>query len=235
MIQRGSKHRISVSVTFCASFVPWTPCLFSATVDAIRTPVAGLGILFEVAEGMHKVWLKAREHVFPNPDQVLAAQVVVHPTPICLGPGILDGENILVDDHGQVALTNFGEAGPAPLSSAFVELEAAIRFDWNEEEDFSRLHETNQLLLGANFSRVPITEAEASIRKTLRAVLLIRRSAEMLLKGDRTRWNTGILFEIARRLATFPNGARMVGPSIVRRAHLLLAAGSISKAISERF
>lgn len=202
--------------------------VFEQAVNAVHDYVAGLGIALEIRQRQLRMWLKGKECVFPDPGHVLINKSG-RSTPLCVLPGILDGQNVVVDRQDHTGLTNFNGAGGGPLLAPFIELEAAIRFDWTEEQDFKLLHEIDQLLNQENFSRIQINDADASIRKTLKAVLLIRREAEPLLNDRRAEWWIGTLYAIASRLATQQTPRETAG--LARQAHLIMAAGLTAQAL----
>ncbi|MGA9349746.1 MAG: response regulator, partial [Anaerolineae bacterium] len=94
---------------------------------------------------------------FPNGDTVSYPNPIPHvyeeaaaddPPVICrISPGILSGDNILVDQEGRTWLTDLVQAGPAPLLWDFVSLEAIIRFDLVESADLQALHEFEKRLV----------------------------------------------------------------------------------------
>lgn len=145
-----------------------------------------------------------------------------------LVPGLLDGGNILADGHGGMGMTNFVETGGGPLVAPFLEIEAAMRFDWTDEKDFARLIEIDKALTEGGFSTVDMNETDISRRKVLRAVLAVRRYAERLLNERWIEWSAGLLFEIARRVKRNLNAQNQLDPELLhRQAHLIMAAGLV--------
>jgi DNA-binding response OmpR family regulator len=202
--------------------------IFSKAVLAVRGHIHGLGAEMEVREGKLHAWLKGIEYIFPDPGSWLSGQIEDRSIPMYLLPGLLDGGNILADGHGGIGLTNFTEAGGGPLLAPFLEIEAAVRFDWNDEQDLARLLEIDKVLTEGGFSTLIQSETDIGRRKLLRAVLAVRRYAEPLLNERWTEWSTGLLFEIARRVAINLNAPSQLDPELLhRQAHLILAAGLI--------
>lgn len=212
--------------------LPLQPELFANAIGRIKDRAAGFGLGLHLEVGDLRASLNGREHVFPDPDYVLSEQAS-RPVSFYLVPGILDGENVLVDQQGGLGLTNFAEAGGGPLLAPFWELESAIRFDWSDGQKLGALFESDRLLTEGSFSRPEVRDVESSARKMLRAVLLIHRHAEPLLQGKRVEWHIGLLWEIGRRIADMNQLPHLDSGQLVRMSHLILAAGLTAQAIAQ--
>jgi DNA-binding response OmpR family regulator len=148
-------------------------------------------------------------------------------------PGTLTGENILADANGHTWLTDFSEAGLAPLLWNFVSLEAAIRFDWVEPEKLNRLHEMERCLLNGEFSRFDTSDIEQLLKKPVRAIQTIRRLASRAVGRDALPYHLGILLHALKRIATFNPALPHKQSELLRYAHLLMSAAMISRHLKE--
>ncbi len=137
-------------------------------------------------------------------------------------PVRLTGQNILTDGQ-QTWLTDFSAADYAPAHWNFLELEAAIRFDWAETQDLGKLHELEQILAGNDFS-LPLNRLDNTLRKPVKAIQAIRQLAQ-LESDDWSLYHFGLLFQIMRRLAIRPSHQERSVEETARLAHLLMAAG----------
>jgi hypothetical protein len=142
-------------------------------------------------------------------------------------PGALSGDNILTDKNERAWLTDFAEAGLAPLLWNFVELEAAIRFDWVETDKLQWLHDLEQYLVESEFSKLDASDVEAPLRKPLRAIQTLRRLAARAVGKELFSYQMGILFQAARRLADFNPSARLMPGELARLTHALIASAMI--------
>lgn len=148
-------------------------------------------------------------------------------------PGTLTGDNILADANGHTWLTDFAEAGLAPLLWSFVSLEAAIRFDWIEPCKFLWLHEMEKCLLGNDFLRLNMSDVEQPLKKPVRAIQVIRRLASRVIGKDVLPYHLGVLFHALRRIADVNPTLPHKPSEVLRYAHLLMSAAMISHHLKE--
>jgi len=148
-------------------------------------------------------------------------------------PGTLSGDNILVDATGRTWLTDFAEAGLAPLLWNFVTLEAAIRFDWVQTNDLLRRYEMEHCLLDIDFAKPDTRGLEPVVGKPARAVATIRRLSARVVGNDTRTYHTGIFFHAARRLADFNPAQPLTSNELARLGHVLLSMAMIAEKIGE--
>jgi DNA-binding response OmpR family regulator len=165
---------------------------------------------------------------YPDPTPFIYRNLLgEHTALLCNTPGALTGDNILTDHNERVWLTDFAEAGLAPLLWNFVTLEAAIRFDWVETDKLVWLHDLEQSLVEGDFNRLDASDVEALLRKPLRAIQTIRRLAARTVGNEPAPYQLGMLFQAARRLADGNPAARLMPSELARLAHALIAAAMI--------
>src|SRR5207244_12113668 len=97
--------------------------------------------------------------------------------------------------HGRTWLTDFADAGLAPVLWTFVTLEALIRFDWVESGDLRLLHDMEQCLVQSPFLQIDTRDLEPSLRKPARAIQTLRRLAAHLVEDDPAPYYFGLLFQ----------------------------------------
>lgn len=144
-------------------------------------------------------------------------------------PGALSGDNILIGRNDQVWLTDFAEAGLAPLLWNYVTLEAAIRFDWMETNHPRRLHELEECLIENDFTRFEPRDFEAPLQKPLRAIQQIRLIAQRKEAQDWVPYHLGIFLHAAGRLAQAALKPNMNDRELSRLGHLLLSMAMIAR------
>ena len=107
----------------------------AASVDDLIRVAPTMGLRIDRQAGQFVVRFDGQSLTYRDPLQAWEWTLPASQPPVILmnAPGQLTGENILVDEHAHVWLTDFEEAGPAPVLWNFVSLEAAVRFDWIEE------------------------------------------------------------------------------------------------------
>jgi DNA-binding response OmpR family regulator len=142
-------------------------------------------------------------------------------------PGMLSGESILADSEGGVWLTDFAEAGLGPANWNMVALEASMRFDWIETNRIEWLHEMERSLVEGDFNRPDVSEVEQPLRKTVRAIQLLRRLASRPVTSNPTSHNLGILCHAAKRLADHNILVELTQNERIRLVNILLAAAII--------
>jgi hypothetical protein len=148
-------------------------------------------------------------------------------------PGTLSDDNILADGNGRTWLTDFGDAGLAPLLWNYVTLEAAIRFDWVQPNNLQALHQMEQCLLVSAFSKLDTRDIELPLHRPLRAIQVIRRLASGMVGNDMMPYHLGILFHAASRLVSFNPAFQLTSKELMRLAHVLIAAAMICSKIEQ--
>lgn len=181
-----------------------------------------------------KVHIYGQVLTYPDPISVLYRQPVTEqPVVLFNTPGTLSGDNILTDASGQIWLTDFADAGFAPLMWNFVVLEAIIRFDWTETNDLRALYDMEQSLTASSFSKLDMRDIAPPLRKPVRAIQMIRQHATRLAGAELLPYHIGMLFEAASRLARFNPSAHYPTSEMVRFVHVLIAAAMLSEIIQQ--
>ncbi len=148
-------------------------------------------------------------------------------------PGTLTGKNILTDDSGQTWLTDFVEAGLAPLFWNFVALEAAIRLDWVETNDLLRCQELEHCLINTDFAKPDTRDLESVVSKPARAIKVIRKLAAHVVGKNVHDYHLGIFFHAARRLADFDPTLPLTSSELARLGHILLSMAMIAEKLEQ--
>lgn len=149
-------------------------------------------------------------------------------------PGVLAGNNVLVDSHGATYLTDFSDAGFAPILWNYVQMEAAIRFDWLECDRLQSIHEMERYLVDDEFRNLNIGEVEQPLRKPLRAIQTIRRLAAALVGNDPVDYHVGIFFQAIRRILDSDPKHHLTPHELARLGHLVIASAMIATWVNER-
>jgi DNA-binding response OmpR family regulator len=176
---------------------------------------------------------------FPNSDTVSYPNPIPHiyeeavadgPPVVCrITPGTLTGDNILVDQQGRTWLTDFAQAGPAPLLWDFVSLEAITCFDLVESADLQALHEFEKRLVAPTRlnERLYVQDIDPQFRKALSVVQEIRRLAFHSGGGDPIPYYNGLLFRAMSSIAGYAPDLKHTRQELARLAHALLTAAMI--------
>lgn len=142
-------------------------------------------------------------------------------------PGELSGRSILVDKGERTWVTDFAQAGLAPLFWSLAELEAVVRFDWVDVSRLEWLHQMERQLVFGDFIKLQPTEVEPSLRKPMRAIQAIRQLTKKPEGRDTRSYHLAILLYAAKRLKALRLGPNLLPPELSGPAHLLLAAAMI--------
>jgi len=168
---------------------------------------------------------------YPNPTPCIYEEAVADGPPVVcrITPGTLSYDNILVGQQGQTWLTDFAQAGPAPLLWDFVSLEAIIRFDLVQSANLQGLHEFEKRLLAPTRlnERLYIQDTEPQFRKALSVVQEIRRLAFHSGGGDPIPYYKGLLLRAMSSVAGYAPDLKHARQKLARLAHALLAAAMI--------
>lgn len=148
--------------------------------------------------------------------------------------GLLTGHNMLTDSIGHTWLTDFAEAGPAPLLWNVVAVEALIRYDWPDNQDMQALYDMELSLINGSFSHFDIRDVDTTVRKPLRAIQKLREIAAPLVGPNPDHFHLGMWFQATSRIMTFDPARSYTGNELVRLAHALLAAAMISQRLQHQ-
>jgi DNA-binding response OmpR family regulator len=207
---------------------------FEERIGAIEAQCATIGARLERKEGILDVRFNGRSFTYRDPIPLLThAARATQPVLQIAVPGALSGENILTNESGHIWLTDFAEAGLAPLLWNYVSLEAVIRFDWLETKELQRRHELEQCLVFTDFARPDIRDLEPSVRKSARAIQVLRKLAVRAMGSDPSDYHYGMFFQAARRLADFDASSPLTSIEVARLGQIVLALAMIAARISQ--
>ena len=176
--------------------------------------------------------LRGDEFSYPNPLRALdESSNVGQPVVLMIIPGLLTGSNILTDASDRAWLTDFAEAGMAPLLWNYLSLESSIRFDWVEARKFEWIYQMEMNLVGGEFSKLNIGELEQPLRRPARAIRTIRRLASKNIGKDEQPYHLGILYHALARIADYNPTTKLMPHELTRLVHALIS----SAIIYERF
>lgn len=174
--------------------------------------------------------------VYPNPIPRLYGGADNGQRVICrITPGRLSGDNILVDQNSRTWLTDFAQAGPAPLLWDFVSLEAIIRFDLVDLADLQGLHdfETRLVTPVRLNDRLDIQDIDPPLRKALEVIQEVRRLAFSAAGGDSAPYYQGLYSRAMSDVAGYVPGLKYGRWELARLVHALLAAAMICASIEQ--
>jgi hypothetical protein len=205
-----------------------SPAVFAERMQTVLRQAPTLGLNIE-RHANNLTWrLGGQSFSYPDPTPFIYQNLLAgEPALLCNTSGALTGDNILTDHNERAWLTDFAEAGLAPMLWNFVTLEAVIRFDWVETDKLAWLHQMEQALVEGEFSRLDASEVEAPLRKPLRAIQTLRRLAMRAVGSELSPYQVGILFQAAKRLADSNSTARLMPGELARLTHALIAAAMI--------
>ena len=205
--------------------------LIAHTDDILRyTP--SLDVYMERVEDELIINIYGQALSYLDPISVLYAEPVVgQPVVLINSPGTITGDNVLADANGHTWLTDFADAGFAPLMWNLVALEASIRFDWIEASDFRDLYDIERALMANPFGKLDLRDIALPFRKLGRVIQAIRQTAARMAATDVVSYHLGMLFQAADRLARFNPETHHTTGEMLRMAHVLIAAAMIGDVI----
>jgi len=210
------------------------PGAFEERVQVIVDQTPTLGTRIERAAGKLTIRFNGQLFSYPDPTPVLyQPSTIGHPVLLLHMSGTLSGDSILADNGGRTWLTDFADAGLAPLLWNFVTLEAVIRFDWIDTHKLQWLHDIEQRLVDGEFSKPDMRDLELPLRKPARAIQVIRRLASQTVGKDPLQYHLGLLFHAASRIADFNPASRLLPNELTRLTHALMAAAMICNRIAQ--
>lgn len=170
----------------------------------------------------------------PNPIPVLAKMLAIEEQGMFTTvPGFLSGENILTDSTGRTWLTDFADAGLAPVLWNYTSMEAMIRYDWVDTKDLQRRYELEQCLVQTDFFKPEIRDLEPSVRKPARAIQVIRKLAARTVGKDTLSYHQGIFFHAASRLMEFDPSKPVTNAELARFGHILMSMAMLADLLKE--
>ncbi len=222
-----------------------------------QIPTLGANASIKRESGMLIIRLKDQVYRHPDPVSVLDQTLDFGQPPMVVPtPGTFAGDSILVDKKEQTIpatdsavpekqqktirivrtwLTDFAEAGQAPPPWNYVALEAAIRFDWVEENDLQQLYVMETRLVDLRrFHKLDTQDVEPPVRRALRAIDTIRALAFKKFGKDAPPYHLGIFFQAVSRIANFNPAFPLTTNELARLAHALIAAAMIAGIIQSK-
>jgi DNA-binding response OmpR family regulator len=207
---------------------------FDERINIIEDQIAILGLKIECTNLGLIFHFNGQTASYPNPLQFLRGKLtrkgsvsVIHV------PGILTGDNILADNYGHTWLTDFIDAGVAPLLWNFTSLESAIRYDWIETNDLIRRYEMEKCLTSSDFAKPDMRDLESLIRKPVQIIQNIRKLALPLMGRDMLSYQLGVFYQATRRLADFNPSSPLTNNELSRITHVLISMAMIAAKIEE--
>lgn len=208
--------------------------LFDERIESLLYHIPTLGVRVQREDGKLTFQLPGESVSYPDPLPALFQQSTIgHPVLLTATPGRLAGESILTDANGKTWLTDFSEAGLAPVLWNFVSLEAAIRFDWVETDKFKWLYDLERCLITGDFSKLNVSDIERPLLKPLRAIQNIRHLALEAVGGDFLSYHLGVFFQAADRLLSFDPTRQLTHRDIARLTHALISAAMICEKLGQ--
>jgi len=202
---------------------------FEATVRFIIRQAPTVGVEFEQRVG--KLDLRFGGEVFSYPDPRNLVYQEFRSDELALlakTPGRLSGDNILADRRGDTWLTDFSEAGVAPVLWNYVAMESAVRFDWAEGTSIRDMHDMERALVGSEFSKLPVADIDPRLRKCMRAIGFVRKLALRIVNRHLFSYHLGVFYHACTRLTetdlTFESVKRI---ELLRLTHVLMAVAMI--------
>jgi len=198
----------------------FSPTAFTERVQRLIHQLPTLGLHIENTSNTLTLRYHGQAFSYPNPLPMLyRASPIGQPVLLTNTPGILSGENILADTHGRTWLTDFAEAGLAPVLWNAVALEATIRFDWVKTDDLQALHDMEQCLVDSPFSKLDMRDVEPVLRKPVRTIQTLRRLVIHEVGTDIAPYHLGLLFQATHRLTSFNPAVKLAKNELTRIAH----------------
>jgi DNA-binding winged helix-turn-helix (wHTH) protein len=208
--------------------------MFQRKVQAILSQIPALNTNIKFKDDTFELQFGRRTFTYTDPTNILFQEIASDQAIVLTNtPGTLSGTNIVTNADGRAWVTDFLDAGLAPLSWNFAALEAAIRFDWVEISDFQRLHEMERCLVESRFNRLEINMVEPIVKKPVRAVQTIRQLALPAVGEDELPYHLAVFYHAASRIAKFDLDSPYPPADLFRFAHILIAMSILAEKIHE--
>ena len=145
-----------------------SPSFFDGRLRYVEHHAPSLGVQFTRADG--KILMRFRFNdkpfILPDPfDNLHRFGGLDDVIQLVNVSGNLEGDNILVDESGRSWVTDFSEAGLAPMLWNYVSLRSAIRFDWVEFNEIFHRYEMEYCLIYSDYDRLVMQDLDPSVRK----------------------------------------------------------------------
>jgi DNA-binding response OmpR family regulator len=190
-----------------------------------------LGVQFTRAGGKILVRFRFNDKPFTFPDPFDVLRRLGSPDDVIQlvnVSGNLEGDNVLVGEDGRSWVTDFSEAGLAPMFWNFISLESAIRFDWVETTEIFHRYEMEYCLIHSDYDRLALQDLDPSVRKPTRAIQTIRKLATRTVGRDTASYHRGILFHALRRCVDFDVYAPITSSDLARFIHVFTSVAMLA-------
>jgi len=172
------------------------------------------------------------------PDPVAAAYGSLEgygASPCWISPGQLTADNILVDGAQRTWLTNFVQAGQAPVWWDLVRLEAMARFDICHASDMVACLELEECLSRASQldDRLRAQDVDSDLKRNVTVIEQVRHQAGREIGAELLPYEAGLLVCAVGAMARHDPGLLYVRAERMRNAHLLLAAAMLAGRVAE--
>jgi DNA-binding response OmpR family regulator len=204
------------------------------TIKTIESEIVTLGLRIEHDNDKVLIHFNGQSFSYADPLALLVTALgSQNSTPVICVPGILTGENILANEAASTWLTDFADAGMAPLFWNYVALEAVIRFDWVETNDPVWWWKIEQGLINSDFAEPEIRDLEPIVLKSAQAISTLRKLAAPNVGQNQLDYHIGIFFHAAHRLAEHRSSLDFANRQLSRLGHVWLAMAMISERITQ--
>ena len=205
---------------------------FDEKVSALIHHLPTLGVEVERADGHLTFKFDDESFKYPDPTAVMYRTFErVRPLTMMKTPGSFAGDTVLTDANKRTWVTDFACAGLAPLFWNYVELEAAIRFDWGEAASLQWIHQLERCLTSGNFTQLMMSDVESQLRKQFRAIHQVRLLAPRSVVKEPGPYHLAMLFQAIKRLSKLELSSQPVRGELLRPAHWLIAAAMLCQRV----
>ena len=202
-------------------------------VERLESSSSSSGVTFERNDGKVVFHHRGQPYSYTDPLAFLRETFNANRNAVEIHvPGILSGESIFTDSDGHIWLTDFADAGTAPLMWNMVELEANMRFDWTEPANFNRWQELEHSLTQTGFTSPNIHDLEPEVRKVAQAISSLRRLLVRPSEQDIQDYHLGIFFQATHKLAAHQGMSIFTTSEQSRLVHLWLAMAILADTMS---
>jgi DNA-binding response OmpR family regulator len=188
-----------------------------------RVEFSASGVLLRLPHGTTRSYPNPLSRLYHEKANGMACTACV------LTPGTLTAGNVMVDPDGRTWLTDFAEAGPAPLLWNYTHLEAEIRFNLPRSTDLRTLHEFETRLVTPRRlnERLDSQDIDAPFRKALAVIQHIRRLADAEAGSDPAPYYLGLLLWALNEVQKYEPNIKYTPQRLGHFVHALLASAMI--------
>ncbi|MBI2759791.1 MAG: winged helix-turn-helix domain-containing protein [Chloroflexi bacterium] len=211
-----------------------TAAFFNERIKYMEHHLPSLGVRLTREGGKISVQYSEKTFTFPDPFDIIPRLISRDDSvQLVTISGNLSGGDVIADESGRSWLTDFSEAGLAPLLWSYTSLESAIRFDWVDANYIRDRHEMENCLNHSEYDRFNVRDLEPSVRKPARAIQMIRKLAAQAVGSDMVSYHRGILFHALRRSADFDIYAPVTSSDLARIAHIFISIAMLTALLAD--